>query len=112
MTPDYFAGLTAIHNPLTGFVGRIAPYYLDYYRRHVTPAGVHAHDPCAVAFAIDPGLFRTGRMPVYVETEGRCAGQTVPDPRRQWIEGPEVEVCVDVDPDRLLALFKARLTAA
>ena len=67
------------------------------------------HDPSAIAFAIDPSLFRVQRVPVYVETEGRCAGQVVADPRRQWSPLPEIDVCTSVDSARLLARFHARL---
>jgi inosine-uridine nucleoside N-ribohydrolase len=36
-----------------------------------------------VAYAIDPSLFKTQEMPVYVVTDGRSAGDTVPDPQHQ-----------------------------
>jgi inosine-uridine nucleoside N-ribohydrolase len=65
------------------------------------------------------------RLPVFVETAGRRAGQTVPDPFggvyaersrsargerfRQRGEIPEIDVCVDVDSARLLALFEERM---
>lgn len=65
------------------------------------------------------------RLPVFVETAGRCAGQTVPDPFggvyaersrsarggrfRQRGEIPEIDVCVEVDSARLLALFEERM---
>ena len=45
-----------------------------------------------------------------METEGHCAGQTVSDCRKQWADSTEINVCVDVDSARLLALFKERLT--
>jgi inosine-uridine nucleoside N-ribohydrolase len=87
--------------------------------------GIPMHDPSAVAYAVDPSLFRVKRLPVFVETAGRRAGQTVPDPFggvyaersrsaqggrfRQRGEIPEIDVCVDVDSARLLALFEERM---
>jgi inosine-uridine nucleoside N-ribohydrolase len=68
------------------------------------------HDPSAMAYALAPSLFETRRVSLYVETEGRCAGQTVPDLRRQWAPLPEVNACVGVDADRLVALFQERLS--
>jgi inosine-uridine nucleoside N-ribohydrolase len=62
-----------------------------------------------MAAAIDPTLFSTQRVPLYVEVEGRCAGQTVPDLHRQWGPLPEIEVCVAVDSPRLLAMIRSRL---
>ena len=50
-------------------------------------------------------------MPVWVETEGYCAGKTAPDPRRQWKDVPEINVCLDVDSAGLLTLFRERITA-
>ncbi len=51
------------------------------------------------------------RVRLHVETEGRCAGKTVADRRRQnqWPGLPEVDVCVGVDSERLLALFRERI---
>jgi len=71
--------------------------------------GIRTHDPSAMAAAIDPTLFRVQRLPLYVEVEGRCAGQAVADTYRQWAPLPEIDVCVDVDSARLLALFRSRL---
>src|SRR5574341_691351 len=74
-------------DPVTDFVARIVPVYLQSYRDRYGMDGIPTHDPSAIAYVIDPGLFRVERLPVYVETAGRCAGQTVPDRFRQW-DGP------------------------
>ncbi len=112
MTPAYLAELAALGNPRTDFIGRIVPFYLNFYQTVNHVDGLYTHDPSAMAFVIDPSLFQTERMPVFIETEGRCAGQTVADRRRQWLEGPEVEICVDVDSARLLALYRERLAGS
>jgi uridine nucleosidase len=106
-------------DPLTTFLSRIVPVYLQSYRDRYGMDGIPTHDPSAIAYAIEASLFRVERLPVYVETAGRCAGQTVPDRFRQW-DGPstgsgqplpEIDVCVDVDSPRLLALFGDRMQA-
>jgi inosine-uridine nucleoside N-ribohydrolase len=109
MSRTYLDDLAKIHNPLTDFIARIAPHYFNFYRETYNIDGVYTHDPSAMAYAIDPTLFRVERLPVFVETEGHCAGQTVPDCRKQWADSTEINVCVDVDSARLLALFKERL---
>jgi len=112
-------------NPLTTFLSRIVPVYLQAYRDRYGIDGIPMHDPSAVAYAVDPSLFRVERLPVFVETAGRRAGQTAPDPFggvyaecsrsaqggrfRQRDEIPEIDVCVDVDSARLLALFEERM---
>ncbi len=115
MTSDYLRQLfpppnhPLRSNPLTNFVARIVPVYLQSYRDRHRMDGIPTHDPSTIAYAIDPGLFRVERLPVYVETAGRCAGQTVPDRFRRWDGLPEIDVCVEVDSPRLLALFKERM---
>jgi inosine-uridine nucleoside N-ribohydrolase len=104
-------------HPLTNFLSRILPIYLQSCRERHGLNGIPMHDPSAVAYAIDPGLFRVERLRVFVETSGPNAGQTVPDRPRQW-DGPsagsgqalpEIDVCVEVDTPRLLALFEERM---
>ena len=132
MTSAYLDELThplhplhPIPNPLPGFIARIVPVYLQAYRDRYGIDGIPMHDPSAVAYAVDPSLFRVERLPVFVETAGRRAGQTAPDPFggvyaecsrsaqggrfRQRDEIPEIDVCVDVDSARLLALFEERM---
>lgn len=102
--------LAAAGRPATDFVARIAPVYLAAYQSFGFDS-IPLHDPSAVAYALDPALFETRRVPLYVECEGRCAGQTVADLYGGWAPLPEVEVCTGVDSARLVALFKYRLSA-
>jgi purine nucleosidase len=111
MSNHYLEELARAGRPATDFISRIVPAYQDGYRRRQTLDGIPTHDPSAMAYAVDASLFHTQRVPLYVELEGRCAGQTVADIYRQWTPLPEIDVCVDVDSSRLLALFRARLTA-
>jgi inosine-uridine nucleoside N-ribohydrolase len=106
------AGLEAITQagtPTGDLISRIAPFYYESYRARYGMQSIPMHDPSAMAYAIEPGLFETRPAPLYVEVEGRCAGQTVADLRRQWSPLPEVDVCVGVDSPRLLRLFQERL---
>ena len=82
----------------------IPAWYRDRYRMD----GIPTHDPSAIAYAIDPSLFRVERLPLYVETAGRGAGQTLPDRFRHWQDVP-IDVCVDMDSPRWLALFRERM---
>jgi uridine nucleosidase len=113
------AAIWSAGTPQTDFLARIVPAYRGFYRERYAaerdippyrPDGLPTHDPSAIAYAIQPGLFRTVRLPVWVETEGRGAGQTIPDHRHWWGDAPEVDVCVEVQADRLLDLLHQRLT--
>lgn len=111
MTKEYLAELSRAGNRATDLIGRIVPFYQKFFDdMYGLGGGIHTHDPSAIACLIDRSLFRVERLPVFVETEGRCAGQTVPDRRRQWGEAAaEIDVCLDVEPARLLELYKERM---
>jgi purine nucleosidase len=118
MDDDYLAELAAVGNPRTDFIARILPVYRRFCRDRYQQEsqlppyvadGVPTHDPSAVAYAIDPALFQTARLPLWVQTEGRAAGQTVPDPHHWWGEAPEVSVCLGVQAERLMDLYLQRL---
>ena len=110
LTEGDLAQLAAAGRPATDFIARIAPVYFAAYQSFGIDA-IPLHDPSAVAYALDPTLFETRRVPLYVECEGRCAGQTVADLYNRWAPLPEVEVCTGVDAARLVSLFKHRLSA-
>jgi purine nucleosidase len=111
MTKSYLHDLCQAGNPAVGLIGQIVPCYQKFHDDIYSMGGnIHTHDPSTVAYAIDPTLFVTQQMPVYVETEGRSAGDTVPDPQHQLMAGPLTTVCLGVDEKRLLTLFKERLT--
>lgn len=68
--------------------------------------GPPLHDPCCIAYLIDPTIFRVKRMRVDVVTGAHmCAGQTVCD---VWHDSPlpkNVSVCVGVNPDAFWRLM-------
>lgn len=111
MTPVYLEELAKTGNARTDFIGRIVPFYLNFHREANGVEGIFTHDPSAIAYALEPSLFKTRRAPVFVETLGQCAGQTVADLRHQWIKEPAIDICTEVDSVGLLELFKARLSA-
>jgi uridine nucleosidase len=113
MTSAYIEDLIRVRNPATDLIRQIVPHYLNFFREfRGFGDGIATHDPSATALLIDPSLFKVERMPIFVETQGHCAGQTVPDRRRQWREVPEINVCLDVDSSRLLEMYRERITRA
>ncbi len=110
LTVARFDQLTQAHTPATDFLARIVPVY---QRFHTDVLGmdraIHLHDPSTIAYLIDPSIYRTQQIPIFVETEGHCAGATVPDPRHFWIEGPKVNVCLEVDASCVIDLISDRL---
>ena len=59
------------------------------------------HDPCAVAFVIDPDVLTTRRAPLDVELHGSLtAGMTVADLRVPEPADCRTRVAIDLDRDR------------
>ena len=116
MTDDYLAGLKD-SGELGEFIFDISRFYRDFHYNFYGLAGLHTHDPSAMAYVINPSLFTTERGPIRVITEGLAAGQTLLDRRQVWREAngwsdsPPVNVCLGVDSRRLLALYKERIAA-
>ncbi|HWA46307.1 MAG TPA: nucleoside hydrolase [Hypericibacter adhaerens] len=72
--------------------------------------GAPLHDACAIAWLIDPTLFRGSRLSVRVETGSPLTlGQTLPDWRGLWDRPANVEAFEDADAPRILDLLIQRL---
>ena len=113
MTPEYVAELRHANNPFTDFITKILPHYMGFYKEYVGLDGLYVHDSSALAYVIDPTLFKTKLVHVSVETNSPVNyGMTAADWRHKTDAEPNVHVCVDVDSDRFLALYKQRLTEA
>jgi inosine-uridine nucleoside N-ribohydrolase len=70
---------------------------------------VHFNDVPAVGYAILPEVFTSEFLPVVIETDGLCRGQTVVDFRGQLGRDPNTTVPLDVDGARLSRLFVERV---
>jgi purine nucleosidase len=82
----------------------------DYYNY----AGVHLHDPAAVALGIDSSLFEVETLVLDVETMGELTtGQVVVDRRpfsdEEERQGYPVDCAMKVDVDRLMHMFEHRV---
>ncbi len=124
-THKYLDVLGRTHGPIIVFIFSIAKYLVDLSATFGAP-GSPMYDPSAVAVAIDSTLVKTQEMHVDVETRGEFTqGETVGNRQnmvernvlhgdRYVIEGVDkvkanAKVCLDVDADRFLQLFVARI---
>jgi inosine-uridine nucleoside N-ribohydrolase len=124
-TRHYLDELDRTHGPINDFISAVLKYLVELSAQFGSP-GSPMYDPSAVAVAIDPTLVKTQAMHVDVETRGEFTrGETVGNRRgyiernvlhgdRYVIEGadkvePNAKVCVDVDADRFLQFFVARI---
>jgi pyrimidine-specific ribonucleoside hydrolase len=105
-----------------GALTRLTGSYLKHYPNALGREGIVLHDTVAVAEAISPGILKTERYPIDVDTTfGPSRGATVVDRRRKQAraEHPEgttpdntVDVAVDTDLDGLRAFVFDRLSGS
>ncbi len=104
-TPDVVAAIAAVGTAPARFVGELMEFFAHRYKDAQGFDHPPVHDPCAVAYVIDPSLMRTQRAPIHVELAGgHTLGMTVVDQRAP--AGPEVttQVAFDLDHTRFWAL--------
>jgi inosine-uridine nucleoside N-ribohydrolase len=70
---------------------------------------VHFNDVPAVGYTVLPEVFTCEHLPVAIETQGLCRGQTVADFRHQLGKDPNAMVALDVDGSRLARVFAERV---
>jgi purine nucleosidase len=111
--------LIAAPTPAGWHLARALPLYRSFLERTNGLDGIYVHDPTAVAYLLDPAGFAVSRWPVRVETQGISRGKTWPSlgdtddaTPAPWQGRPEVDVCVDVDAERVVAEILRRLSGS
>ena len=114
---EFFDSLRTSAGKAGEFIYQISRFYLDFHVRISGKRECPMHDSSAVALLLEPSLYRTRDTAVRVVTEGVSIGQTVAgDPMADyatdaWQGKPLCQVCVDVDSDKVLDLYKRTLSA-
>lgn len=119
-TPVEIERIRAIGNRTGQIVAELVEFHSAQYRKHRDMAGAPLHDPCAVAWLIDPSLIESRSLYVTVELRGEhTRGMTVCDYRHlhsigTGVEGvesvrrgppPNVEVALHLDRPRFFDLL-------
>lgn len=88
------------------FLADMTDFYMDFYEK-TSPSigGCALHDPLAVGVLIDPSFVKTEVMNIKVVTEGEAMGETI----GYSGEHPNVNVCIEVEANRFLEHFLARV---
>lgn len=104
-TPEVAARIAAVGTGPARFVGELLEFFGQTYKDAQGFDHPPVHDPCAVAYVIDPTIMRTVRAPLDVELTGALTvGMTVADLRAPAPEGCTTSVAMDLDNDRFWAL--------
>ncbi len=97
-TPDIIDAIAQINTRTSQFVLDALKFYGDRYREHQGFGYPPVHDPCAVAYVIDPHVMTTQKVPVNIELTGTLTtGMTVADFRFPPPEDCHTQVAVKLD---------------
>lgn len=98
-----------------GKIGETFSNLLGFYSKSATPhflaeeghvEGLHMHDPCAVAYLIDPTMFRLHECHVDVDTnDGYSLGATIVDYDGLTGKGKNAKVAFNLDLEKFTTLF-------
>ena len=116
MTPDHIVAYATHNNPMSQHISKIVPHYQNYFESHYPAKGIFVHDSTAIAYVIDPSLFKTEQWAIRVGTDGLGRGKTWPALGDRilppWQDRPLVNVCVEVDGERIVQMESERLRGA
>ncbi|RFA16501.1 ribonucleoside hydrolase [Subtercola boreus] len=109
-TPAVAAAIAAIDTAPARFVGELLEFFGETYRKHQGFDSPPVHDPCAVAYVIDPTIMTTRRVPLDIELTGTLTlGMTVADFRAPAPDDCTTQVAVKLDHARFWALVTEAL---
>ena len=93
--------------PIGEYAGELMDFYSVFYRSHGFP-GNPIHDALAVAAAFQPDIVKTSHLHVDIETHGEFTlGRTVVDLGGVTGKAPNVDVALDVDRERFVAMIQS-----
>jgi purine nucleosidase len=110
VTPDRLQAIRALGTPLAYTVGGLLEFYNGYDQTRRGRAGAPLHDPCVIAYLLDPALFGGRACHVAIETQGEhTLGRTVVDWSRRTRHAPNATVISEIEADGFFALLTERL---
>jgi len=100
-TDEVAARIAAVGTGPARFTGELLEFFAHSYKDAQGFDHPPVHDPCAVAYVIDPSLMRTVRAPLDVELTGTLTlGMTVADLRAPAPDDCPTQVALELDADR------------
>ena len=107
---EWVGAMAALPNRCGPAVAGWTGFFERYDREKYGSAGAPLHDPCTIAWLLNPGLFEGREINVEIETEGRfTTGMTVADWWGVTGRSPNALFIRDLDRDALFALISERI---
>lgn len=105
-TPEVMAKIAALNTKPAKFVCDLIDFFGKMYKKEQGFDAPPVHDPCAVAYVIDPTLIKTRRVPITVELTGtHTLGMTVCDFRKVEYTDCHTQVALELDHKRFWDLI-------
>lgn len=100
----------ALGNPVGHAVAQMTDFFERFDKEKYGSEGAPLHDPCVIAWLLQPDLFTGRHVNVEIETKGAFTqGMTVADWWGVTNRAPNAMFMGDVDPEGLFSLLTARL---
>lgn len=104
-TPDVAAAIAAVGTGPARFVGELLEFFAHTYKDQQGFDHPPVHDPCAVAYVIDPSVMKVVKVPLDVELTGTLTlGMTVADFRAPAPVQCTTQVALNLDHEKFWAL--------
>ncbi|GAA0437418.1 nucleoside hydrolase [Lentibacillus halophilus] len=108
-TDERMKQLAAINTPEAAAVTDMLRFYSGAYKEKFSGAALH--DPCPVAYLIEPAMFQLEKVRADVEIKGEFTyGMTVIDAEGQSSRTPNVQFAREIDSNRFWQLFLQALS--
>jgi purine nucleosidase len=109
VTAPRLEAIGRLDTPLSRIVVGLLEFH-NLYETRRGRVGAPLHDPCVIAYLLEPGLFRGRTCHVAIETRGEhTLGRTVVDWSGRSPHPPNATVINEIDADRFFALLTERL---
>lgn len=110
LTSDRLEAIRRLGTPFSRTVVGLLEFYSRYHQTRRGRVGAPLHDPCVIAYVLEPGLFRGRTCHVAIETQGEhTLGRTVVDWSGRTSHRRNATVINEIDADGFFALLTERL---
>ena len=109
VTSERLEAIRAIGSDVALAASGLLDFFNRFDKERYDAPGAPLHDPCTIAWLIDPSLFSGRACPVEIELESRSVGRTLVDWWNNAKVTPNATVIRNVDATRFFDLLTSRL---